>query len=218
MLRDGGQPEAILLWTQLKQISREFATSGGDLTRTALANRLRATFSLREFPNYVSDWEKISADFVIRMDRIRGCLAGRLALPRHESQLQVAAHNYRSGCAPSGSGKTVLAKQVALRAASAGHAIWLTPADLNGRSLSIQFFDLGLRHSFPELVEQSIADSGVIVVDGIERLDEEGLSNLAVLLKRARIHSASAWVFIFTCVVDSWERTHFVLKRFTEQG
>ena len=213
LLCDGGQAGAILLWTQLKQISRELATSGGDLTRAALANRLSGTFSLSEFPNYVSDWGKISADFAIRMDRIRDRLAGHLELSRPEDQLPSCSKPITALVGASGSGKTVLAKQVALRVASAGHAIWLTSADLNGRSLSIQFSDLGLRHSFPELIEQSIANSGIIVIDGTERLDQEGLSNLAVLLKRARIDSDSAWTFVFTCVVDAWERTHLALKR-----
>ncbi|MGJ8673979.1 MAG: AAA family ATPase [Rubritalea sp.] len=202
-----------MLWRQLKQISRELATSGGDLTRAALANGLRATFSLSEFPNYVSDWEKISADFAIRIDRIRDSLAGRLELSRQEEQLPSYSEPITALVGASGSGKTVLAKQVASRVASAGHAIWLTPADLNGRSLSIQFSDLRIRHSFPELVEQSIANSGVIVIDGIERLNQEGLSNLAVLLKLARIDSDSAWTFIFTSVVDAWERTHLAIKR-----
>lgn len=179
------------------------------LTGAELANRLSAT----ELSKYVSDWEKISADFAIRMDRIRDRLAGRLELSRQTEQLPSCSKPITALVGASGSGKTVLAKQVALRAASAGHTIWLTPADLNGRSLSIQFSDLGLRHSFPELVEQSIANSGVIVIDGIERLDQEGLSNLAVLLKRARVDSDSAWTFVFTCVVDAWEPTHLALKR-----
>ena len=213
MLRDGGQTEAISLWTHLKQISRELATSGGDLTRTALANRLRATFSLREFPNYVSDWEKISADFAIRMDRIRDRLAGHLELKRQEEELPSLSKPINAFVGASGSGKTVLAKQVALRTACAGHAVWLTPADLNCGPLSPLFSGLGLRYSFPELVEQSIANTGVIVVDSIEKLDQEGLSNLAVLMKRAGVDSDSAWTFVFTCVVDSWERTHLALKR-----
>jgi len=213
LLRDGGQAEAISLWTQLKQISRELATSGGDLTRAELADRLRAMFSLSEFPNYVSDWQKISADFAIRMDRVRDCLAGHLELTRPEEQLPSCSQPITALVGASGSGKTVLAKQVALRVASAGHAVWLTPEDLNGKLLSLQFSDLGLRHSFPELIEHSIASSGVIVVDGIERLDQEGLLNLAVLLKRAGIESGFAWTFVFTCVVDSWERMHLSLKR-----
>lgn len=213
LLYDGGQAEAILLWTQLKQISRELATSGGDLMRTTLVNRLRATVSLSEFPNYVSDWEKISADFAIRVDRIRDRLAGRLELSRQEEQQPSCSEPITALVGASGSGKTVLAKRVALRLASAGHAIWLTPADLNGKSLSIQFSDLGIHHSFPDLVAQSIANSGIIVIDGIERLDQQGLSNLAVLLKRARIDLDSAWKFIFTCVIDAWERTYVALKR-----
>ena len=214
LLRDGGQTEAILLWTQLKTISRELTTSGGDLTRAKLANRLRATFSLKEFPNYVSDWQKISADFAIRIDRIRDRLAGSLELTRQEDDLPSCTHPVTALLGASGSGKTVLAKQVASRKSATGHAIWLTPSDLNSGSLSLQFSGLGLRHPFPELVEQSIGHSGVIVVDGIERLNQEGLSSLAVLLKRTELNSGfGAWTFIFTCVIDLWEQTHLALNR-----
>ncbi len=214
LLRDGGQAEAISLWTQLKQMSRDLATSGGDLTRAALANRLRTTFTLGEFPNYVSDWDKIAADFAIRIDRIKDCLADRLVCTREGERLPRSGMGITALVGVSGSGKTVLAKQVALRTACIGHAVWLSAGDLNRESLSLLFSDLGLRYSFPTLVEQSIANAGVIVVDGIERLNQEGLSNLAVLLRRAGVGAiSSAWTFVLTCVVDSWERTHMALRR-----
>ncbi len=85
LLRDRGQVEASSLWTHLKQIARSFATSGGDLTRTELADRLRTKFSLNEFPNYVSDWRKLSDDFGIRIERIRGKLAGKLEISRDDT-------------------------------------------------------------------------------------------------------------------------------------
>lgn len=214
LLRDGGQQHAIFLWTQLKQLARELATSGGDLTRAELANRLRRQFSLNEFPNYVSDWAKISADFTIRTERVRDRLAGSVELVRDQSELPKCEQPITALVGASGSGKTVLAKQIALEAASHGHAVWLTPADLNATSLSVQFADLGLTYPFPELVEQSIGQAGLIVVDGVERLTQEGLSNVAVLLRRARANTNStAWSFVFTCVIDSWERTLLALKR-----
>jgi|GEM_PF-1429095 len=214
LLRDGGQKQAIDLWTQLKQISREFATSGGDLTRAALAERLRARFSLKEFPNYVADWAKISADFTVRIERVRDQLAGSLRLARDEKDLPKCGQPITAFLGASGSGKTVLAKQIAMSSTSGGHAVWLTPADLNIKSLSVQFADLGLGYPFPELVAQSIGQTGVIVVDGLERLSQEGLSNLAVLLKRARANTnSSAWSIVFTCLIESWERTLLALQR-----
>ena len=214
LLRDGGQQQAISLWTHLKKLARALATAGGDLTRAELANRLRRHFSLNEFPNYVSDWAKISADFTVRTERVKDLLAGRVGLVRDQAELPKCEQPLTALVGASGSGKTVLAKQLASKAASHGHVVWLTPADLNATSISVQFADLGLTYSFLELVEQSIGQAGFIVVDGVERLNQEGLSNLAVLLKRSRSNTNStAWSFVFTCVIDSWERTLSALKR-----
>ena len=214
LLRDGGQQQAILLWTQLKQLARELATSGGDLTRAELANRLRCQFSLNEFPNYVSDWAKISADFTVRTERVRDRLAGSVELVRDQGELPQCEQPITALVGASGSGKTVLAKKMASEADSRGHAVWLTPADLNATSMSVQFADLGLTYPFPELIEQSIGQASLIVVDGVERLTQEGLSNLAVLLRRSRTNTDStAWSFVFTCVIDSWEPLLLALKR-----
>ncbi|MDZ4818595.1 MAG: hypothetical protein SGJ20_06440 [Planctomycetota bacterium] len=85
---------------------------------------------------------------------------------------------------------------------------------MNLNSISEQFSALGIRHAFPELVAQSIGHRGLIVVDGFERLNQSGLANLAVLLRRARVETdTSIWSFVFTCVVDSWDRAFQALLR-----
>lgn len=117
LLRDGGPANSSSLWTHLKQISRSLATSGGDLTRTQLADRLRAKFSLNEFPNYVGDWRKLSVDFSIRIERIRGTLAGTLKISRDDTITSHRAQRLTAFVGSSGSGKTVLAKTIAAEAA-----------------------------------------------------------------------------------------------------
>ena len=111
LLRDGGQQQAISLWTHLKILSRDLATVGGDLTRAELANRLRRQFSLNEYPNYVSDWRKISADFVVRTERVRDLLAGRVKLICDSFELAKCAKPITALIGASGSGKTVLGKR-----------------------------------------------------------------------------------------------------------
>lgn len=92
--------------------------------------------------------------------------------------------------------------------------IWLTSADLNLNNISEQFCTLGIQHGFPELVAQSVRHGGLMVIDGFERLNQAGLANLAVLLRRARVETeSSAWSFVFTCVVDWWDSTYQALKR-----
>ena len=213
LLSEGGTNAASSLWTHLKQIAREFSTSGGDLTRSQLATCLRNRFALKEFPNYVPDWKKLSDDFELRTERIRSKLGGILefentaieAFPNHLVSALIGA---------SGSGKTVFAKQLAIASAKRGNAVWLTPADLNTHSLSTQFRELGIQYSFAELVDQSTSSDGLIVVDGAERLNETGLVNLAQLMRKGKVGTESPpWSFTFTCVADAWERTLYALQR-----
>jgi hypothetical protein len=215
LLRDG-HGDAVSLWTHLEQIARALATSGGDLTRTQLADRLRLKFALNEFPNYVSDWRKLSDELTVRMERIRSNLGGTLELSRDETGGFQLIRQLTALVGSSGSGKTVLAKQLAVEAAQDKHVVWLTSADLNANSPSELFSALGIQHRFPELIAQSVG-RGLIVIDGLERFSEVGLTNLAVLLRRAGIESeSSTWSFVFTCVVDMWDRTYEAIR--TECG
>lgn len=214
LLRDGGPAEASSLWEHLKQIARRFDTSGGDLTRSQLADLLRKIFSLNEFSNYVSDWRKLANDFTNQTELVRDKLAGKLQLSRSDLETQMCEHRATALVGASGSGKTVIAKQIACNVATNGHAVWLTPSELNTNKLSVQFADLGLLHSFSELIAQPITHNGVIVIDGCERLNQTGLTNLAVLLRRAKIESESTpWSFVFTCGVDFWGDTFRALQR-----
>ncbi len=213
LLRDGGLAEADSLWTHLKQIARRFATSGGDLTRLQLADRLRRKFSLNEYPNYVPDWRKLAHEFTNQTELIRDKLAGKLQLSRKAVEIKTCEHRATALIGASGSGKTVIARRIACNVATNGHAVWLTPTELNNK-LSVQCTTLGLLHSFPELIAQSLTHNGVIVIDGFERLNQTGLANLAVLLRRANIESESTpWSFVFTCVVDFWEQNFRALQR-----
>ena len=76
------------MWTHLKILARKLATAGGDLKRAELANRLRRQFSLNEFPNYVSDWVKISAESTVRIERVRDRLARKVELIREPSEFK----------------------------------------------------------------------------------------------------------------------------------
>jgi hypothetical protein len=155
LLRDGGQAQALSLWKHLTQIARSLATSGGDINRPQLADRLRSVFSLNEFPNFVQDWRKLSDHFNIRMEQIRGTLGGKIELPRNDANTSRREHRLTALVGSSGSGKTVLAKRIAGDAAKDRHVIWLTSTDLNLDNLSERFSALGLQHTFPELVAEA---------------------------------------------------------------
>jgi hypothetical protein len=57
LLASGELVEARKLWESILRIIRE--NSGSCLDRAKLVDKLRATYSLKDFPDYESDWEKL---------------------------------------------------------------------------------------------------------------------------------------------------------------
>jgi hypothetical protein len=215
LLRSGDLTEGASLWTHLRQLTRRFATSGGDLTRQQLADHLRTSFSLREFPKFEADWRRIAEDFDCQVALVKDKLGSSLSLVRMELGESESDSAVTALVGASGSGKTVLAKETAGRSSDNSQRVWLTATVLNDARPNTIFADLGLTHSFTELLSQTQIKRGVIVTDGLERLNQVGVANLAALLRYSRAGvETSPWCFIFTCVVDQWES---VLRAFQKE-
>lgn len=215
LLRSGDLLQAISMWEHLKQISRNYASNGGDIgSKAELASLLRGHFDLAEFPDYVPDWAKVSVDTAIRLDKVRNRLGGVLNLERKEAESISLDHGIAALVGASGSGKSAIASQITKRFASSGHAVWLSASMLNRHQLNTLFTELNLVHSFAELLSQSTIFQGVIVVDGAEHLTEEGLAHLGGLIECAGIGTpGTPWRMAITCVFDQWENVLLRLKR-----
>ncbi len=215
LLRSGDRLQAISMWEHLKQISRKYASNGGDIgSKAALASMLRGHFDLAEFPDYVPDWTKLSEDTTLRLNKIRNRLGGGLNLERMEAESITLDKGIAALVGESGSGKSAIAGRIAKRVSLSGHALWLSASMLNQCQLNTLFSELNLAHSFPELLSQSTAHQGVIVVDGAEHLTEDGLATLGSLIEIAGIGTpGTPWTMVITCVFDQWENVLLRLKR-----
>lgn len=206
LLSEADLTTAESLWTRLKQVARELATSGGELTREGLASRLRPYFSLKEFPDYASDWLRIAEDFDVRTSLVRDNLGGLLSLDRDELKKLSPDDAISVLVGASGSGKSVLVKQYEYSMRAGKHRVWLNATDLNTARPNTLLGELRLSHNILELVSGTIAEGGTIVVDGVERLNGTGIAALTAILQAARIEGGnSPWHFVFTCVFERWD-------------
>jgi len=198
------------LWTHIMQVSREFSNAGGTIDRNLLVARLRNNFSFKEYPDFEGDWLKVEEEINSRLDRIRSSLAGRRKLDRNVPQIS----GLKALVGTSGSGKTSIAKEIALEVKRTGRVIWLGPRDLNRQGMNAVLAELGLRHTISQLLAQSLTSSGLIVIDAVEKLDSDGVANLGELLRKAMLNgNSSSWSMLFTGVVDDWERFFGALSR-----
>ncbi len=210
-LLDGADEDAgRSLWTHLKQLARELSSSGGSIDRNELIARLRPTFSFKEYPDFDADWRKIADETALRLDRVRNNLAGRLELDR----VIPSSTGMTAIVGSSGSGKSAIAKAIATTSMRSCHVLWLSPSDLNNRECSAVLSDLRLQHTIPKILSETMATSGLLVIDGFEKLDAVGIANVGTLLRQAgAANSDSPWSFLFVCLVDSWDATLNALRR-----
>ena len=210
LLEASDDPTSESLWIHIKQVAREISNAGGTIDRESLVARLRDNFTFKEYPNFEGDWLKIAEEMDSRLDRVRCNLAGRIKLTRDIPQTS----GLRALVGTSGSGKSSLAKEVAVEVKRTARVIWLGPRDLNRQGITAVYSELGLRHSLTHLLSQSLTSSGLIVVDAFEKLDLDGIANLGEFLKKAILSGNNgSWSVLFTGVVDDWERFFGALSR-----
>jgi ATP-dependent protease Clp ATPase subunit len=133
--------------------------------------------SLKEFAHYLPDWQRLAEDFACQIDLVKDKLGQDLFLTRNDVEAIDLDRSVSALVGASGSGKTALAKEFACQYAVEPHAVWLTASLLNSGRPTIFFANLGLTFSFQELLSQTLIQRGIIVVDGIERLNQTGLAS-----------------------------------------
>jgi hypothetical protein len=89
LLASGDLVEARQLWESILRIIRE--NSGGCLDRTKLVDKLRATYSLKDFPDYENDWEKLRSWSSENIKVIKTTIGGSLTLQKEKQKADVSA-------------------------------------------------------------------------------------------------------------------------------
>ena len=194
------------LWEKLLTIARELRDVGGSVTREGLASKLRHQFLLRDDPSDVTAWASIRAFSQEWMEQIEINLPGGLRLPRAsemgELRQRLGTNRAFHLIGESGSGKSALAKALALesgRAVPAAEVVWIK-ADRFGQLTKVV-------PAFVEVLRRTRSRSGLLIFDSLDACySGDVLSLIGRAVAAAQEDANSPWKVVLICQSPEWSR------------
>lgn len=218
LVESGDIADASTLWAGICQIAQRIRQHGG-LARSDLIKEARKIAQLRDLPDYARDWEKIHAWKNIELDRIRDQVTGGIKVARDTVLNQVfdslESSRFVSIVGTSGTGKSVIAKQVAQANETKGNVLWLKGERVRHGYVEQLANHYQLSHPLAEVLKSGKSEEGLIVLDGGERLlGESDFTEMCVLLNILSIQTkGSGWRLLVTCREEAWDRVQYGLIR-----
>jgi hypothetical protein len=218
-LRDPALENARALWEVLLGIAKQYRPSAGHLDFPILRTLVPSSLQLAGLPNYSYDWTKLIEVTEAEIAQQRNSIGGTIHLSRSTKQREVRdALEQNSAVAllgPSGSGKSALAKEVALGEREVGTVLWLNAQDLDVGSFTAFVSWLGLKNSLREVLANVPSKEALFVLDAVDRLYRKtALENLSTLINALMLgQDNTAWKLLIPCQVEAWQRVQYVLAQ-----
>jgi hypothetical protein len=206
ILDEGSVDNAENLWDTLCSVAREIRSDGGDIDLEFIVSKLRSRYRLKDFPDYVSAWNKIKQTTRDALDLIPDKIADEVSIDRgteiNEIKEKIQKHRNIVLLGESGCGKTVIQKSLAESGYDTSKVVWI-----NTETISL------IQELRPwEMFRVVTNDAAFLVIDGIDRFYE--FSQLALLLKACDTASeTSPWKIIISSQPDEWARVQYELSR-----
>jgi len=186
VLSDGGQEAAARLWDGLVDRAHESRVGGGAIVLTELWSELRASFDLKDHPDFEREWRALREFTADRLASVATTLPGGVALDRERLSAEIATAISRDEpvlvAGESGVGKSALVKKALEQHDNHPVVVWLGPEDLE-KMLSAQGrSELGLKHPLARTLLWAGSSDIVLVLDAAERISEQTANAAANML------------------------------------
>lgn len=200
LLTTGDAHEAENLWNFLVEIAGDIRTKRGTLTLQELWSSLRPKFSLKDHPDYASDWNTLAGITSDNKDRIETTLPSSHALKRSDETERVLSalreHPVLELSGESGSGKSALLKCIADEHLADWSHVWVQPEDLRDLLSARRRPQLPLRHPLEQVLGATAKPRNLLVIDSAERIppdEQKAVRQLVETLVPPAAHLDSLW-------------------------
>ncbi len=219
LARDGTAMGAKSLWNSLCLTAQQVRGAGGGLSRPDLLSQMRSVLELRDLPDFADDWRNIDIWNAMQLSAIPDSVRGIARVYRDDVSATISASlqlsRFVSVVGESGTGKTVVAKQVAEEERETGNVFWLKGEQMRLGYIEALASYRGLLHPLVEVLANGKHGCGLVVLDGAERLlDDTDFAEFSLLLHSLQMDKeGSVWRLLVTCREDSWDRVQLGLTR-----
>ena len=213
----GELADARQLWDVLCGQARDLRPVSGFINLTRLLDRLRGRFTLKSYPQYDPDWNRLRQMYQDSVARVPDLIGGRVRLPRTQEmeKLRSLPASLVALIGKSGCGKSALSKQFVREGRTADATIlWFDARAFDVTNFSAFENQLRLQHSLTDLLAAFSGSLGYVVVDGLDRLfGPHVFTNVATLLAKLRADEDSPWHVMLTSQPEEWSRLQLEFLR-----
>jgi hypothetical protein len=201
--------DGLRLWKRLIGLATEGRVAGGSMSVESLIRTLRSDFDLREYPDYEASWESVDRVSQANRDLVRDKIGldVRFDLAEQEEILRqrLSEGKVVAVLAESGTGKSALVSRFLRSQKAPQRYLWLRPSQLSKSSQQELAQQLGLRHDLPTLIRNSARASGLLVLDGFEQFEGDGLDRAFELVRALSAEAVGDWRVLITCQTLRWQ-------------
>ena len=219
LLESGTTEDAQALWLSLLAIVRRENEPGGYLDREKLLDEIRRQHRLVAAPDFASDWKKLTEWGRETLETVVDTIGGSLRLPRDAFVSQIRDQlSVSKSCGiigPSGVGKSVVAKRAVAAIGGNLPVLWFAPEEFTSDGFDQLPSRLQLQHDLATVLRSLPTQSGILVLDGLERVNSDAAwRRLARLLNGiSNGVQTGTWLVLFTCQSERWESVQIRLLR-----
>jgi len=205
-LKDPKSELAQNLFDRLHLMVKSTRVNEGSLDNAAFIRQLSHEFSFKGHSNYFNDINILAEYSQNVQDNLPHLIGGRLEVERSALRNKVKAelekHPLLVMVGESGSGKSVLARSIAHNEFR-GKTLWLDSYLIESENLKQAENKLNIEHPWSDLVEHLPCDDYLVVVDGLDRVNDNYYSTAAQLIRPLLL--SKKFTLLITCQQSRWE-------------
>ena len=196
---------AIRLYEKLQQLCKNLKVQGGYLDPAKLIAVLKQDFDLKGNVSLTGDLYKVKEANRRNLSVVKTTIGAKFQIDRSAElkalETKLAQYHMCNISAPSGHGKTVLAKLYAETHEDRFLLVWLNATYFDRPpELSLQ-----LLHGFDEIAKLNVKEKVLFVIDGLERFySDSQVRQLAAFLNKV-ISSEAEYEIVFTCITEDYD-------------